>query len=350
MLDLDNINYDIYWYTSFIFPLAILGVCLVSLLGASYAIILVCWPFKKKIEDLASEEMPHLTAELKNKKFPCWTPVVGALKLMYGTHIKECRSLRQQNVYIICGRHVRPWLLILLFTVVIFVMCCTGVSFWCNFIAMESNHCEKHMDCFAFNGSKLVEINGQKPLLNCSVYESDTSHYDIHCFKFLFDYSGAIGDAGGIIIFASVIMNIQAGLWITASSMEGKVSWGISVAAVTIFNIVVVVCAIATPIIVHTVPLLKTTIINTDTTAVKFYTYLANFLFTSGAVFIVFSKRLRFSTEIDGEEQYISTASSRRRVKMSNSAALPDSDSDGEEFLGSGRHSNGIQTKYGSVQ
>ncbi len=145
-------------------------------------------------------------------------------------------------------------------------------------------------------------------------------------------------------------MNIQAGLWITASSMEGKVSWGISVAAVTIFNIVVVVCAIATPIIVHTVPLLKTTIINTDTTAVKFYTYLANFLFTSGAVFIVFSKRLRFSTEIDGEEQYISTASSRRREKMRNSAALPDSDSDREEFLGSGRHSNGIQTKYGSVQ
>jgi len=351
-----NFSYDVYQYTAFIIPLAILGVCLVSLLGVAYIILLVCWPFKKQVERLADEEMPHLMSEMKGKKFPGWTMVVGGLKLIYGSHIKECPQLRQENIYVICGRHVRPWLLILLFTAVIFVLCCTGVSFWCNFIVKESAHCDKHMDCFLLKNTKLDEVNGRHPLLNCSSYENtlhDNNSYSIQCFRFIFDYSSAIGDASGIVVLASVVMNIQAGLWITASSQEGKIAWGVGVALVTAINIVIEIALIVTPVIVHTVPLIKSRIIASDTTAVKFYSYLATFLFTftvSGPVFIIFSKRLRFRTEIDGDAQYVSTASSNRKL-MRHSAALSETDSDGDEFNGSGHHGpRNVHTNYGSMQ
>ena len=351
---LDNLHfsYDTYIYTAFIIPLIILGICLVSLLVVAYAILLVCWPLKKRVEHLASEELPHLMSEFRGKKFPCWTPVYGGLRLIYGTHIKECGSLRQENIYVICGRHVRPWLLIVLFTAVIFVCSCTGVAFWCNFIVTESNHCDKHMDCFAMEGTRLEEVNGRNPLENCSSYENTT--YNLHCFRFSFDYASAIGDASGIMVLATVIMNAQAGLWIAASSQEGKVAWCVSVALVTALNIVIELGLILTPIIVQLVPLFRSRITGTDTTAVQFYSYLATFLFTftvSGPVFIIFSKRLRFSTDIDGEEQYISTTtSSKKRMRLGQSAAMTDSESDGEEFIGSGHHvQNNVHTKYGSV-
>ena len=347
-----HFSYDVYRYTAFVIPLVILGICLISLMGAAYTIILVCWPFKKQVERLADKEMPHFMSEVRRKKFPGWTLVVGGLKLIYGSHIKECPRLRQENIYIICGRHVRPWLLILLFTAVIFVLCCTGVSFWCNFIVRESTHCDKHMDCFVLEYTELVEVNGRYPLLNCSSYEN--ASYTIQCFRFIFDYSSAIGDASGIVVLASVVMNIQAGLWIAASSQEGKIAWGFSVALVTALNIVVELGLMVTPVIIHTVPLFKSRIVASDVTAVKFYSYLATFLFTftvSGPIFIIFSKRLRFRTEIDGDEQYISTASSNRKLMRNSAVVLSDSDSDEGELMGSGHHRpKNVHTNYGSMQ
>ena len=145
-----------------------------------------------------------------------------------------------------------------------------------------------------------MEVNGRNSLENCSSYENST--YSLHCFRFSFDYASAIGDASGIIVLVTVIMNAQAGLWIAASSKEGKVAWCVSVALVIALNNVIELGLILTLIIVQLVPLFRSRI-GTDTTAVQFYSYLATFLFTftvSGPVFIIFSKRLRFRTEIDG--------------------------------------------------
>lgn len=341
-----HFGYNVYSYSAFIGPILLLGVSFLLMLVAVYAIILICWPFKKDIEKLADEEIPpSLMSDIRGqgKRIPCWTCIFGGLKLVYGHQLSECEHPHKTNVYIICGRHVKPWLLIVLFMVVIFVCSCTVVAFWCEFLIDESSHCDTSMDCFAIRpGGGVIQ---QEPLENCTEYEND--NYTIHCFRFSFDYADALGDAGGVLILATVIMNIQAGLWIGASSQEKKWAWYLAVAGVTVLNVVVEVGLIALPLIVHLVPLFKDKVINTDRNAVQFYTYWATFLcaFTiSGPIFIIFSKRLRRQTAIGGIEQYVSTTNSRK-VQMSHSAAASDSDSEGGLDL-SDWHQN---TKYGSV-
>ena len=346
IIDGMHFSYSTYRYTSFIIPLVLLSAILVGLMVAIYSIILVSWPFKR----LVSKEFPTLTTELTGgKKIPCWTFIFGGLKLIYGHHIKECEHPGQTNIYTICGRHVRPWLLIILFLVVVFVHSCTAVSFWCEFLIDESNHCDKHMDCFALNGTTLLEIEeDQQPLQNCSEYE--LQKYTIHCFRFSFDYATAIGNAGGVLVWATLVMNIQAGLWIGASSQQRKCAWYVCVAVVAAFNILVELLLIATPIIVQFVPLLHNRVAGTSRTSVKFYTYWATFLFTftiSGPLFIVFSKRLRSRTQIHGEEQYVSVNSSRR-LKLTQSAANTDSES--EEDLSFGKdHKHKLHKEHCNV-
>lgn len=347
LIDGLQFSYNTYRYTSFIIPLALLGVCLVGLMVAIYSIILLCWPLKP----LASKEFPGLMKEMTGKKIPCWTLVFGGLRLIYGHQIKECEHPNQINIYTICGRHVRPWLLIVLFLVIVFVHSCTAVSFWCEFLIDESNHCDEHMDCFALNGTSLLDVEeGQQPLQNCIRYE--LQNYTIHCFRFSFDYANAMGDAGGVLVLATLVMNVQAGLWIGASSQRGKVAWYLAVATVATFNIIVELVLIAIPIVVVFVPVLQLRITGTSRTTVKFYTYWATFLFAftiSGPLFIVFSKRLRHQTEVHGEEQYVSVNSSRR-VKMTQSAANTDSESESELDIDGGKdHKQKLRTNYCNV-
>lgn len=340
-----HFSYSTYNYAAYIAPIVLLGVSLVLTVIAVYAIILICWPFKKGIKRLAREELPHkLLSELRTKgnRIPCWTFIYGGLKLVYGNELTECKHPTKTNIYTICGRHVRPWLLAVLFMVVVFVCSCTVVAFWCEFLINESVRCDATMDCFARNVSRGEFFSVTD---NCAEYENDNN--TVRCFSFSFDYANALGDAGGVLVLASVIMNVQAGLWIGASSQEGKWAWRLAVAGVTTLNIVVVAGLTAMPIVVGTVPFFRERIIDTDRNAVQFYTYWATFLsaFTiSGPIFIVFSKRLRRETAIDGVEQYVSTNSSKRRVKMNPSAAGSDSDSDGLDLSDVHR-----QVNYGPV-
>lgn len=348
LADSPHFTYKTYNYAAYLAPIILLGVSLVLMLIAVYTIILICWPFKKRIQELADEEIPpRLMSELREggKKIPCWTCIFGGLKLIYGHQLNEChhRIPHQTNIYTVCGRHVRPWLLVVLFIVVAFVFSCTVVAFWCEFLVEESDQCNSHMDCFALNKSSKGVVS-QEPLMEkCFEYENDS--YNIHCFRFSFDYAGALGDAGGVLVLASVIMNVQAGLWIGASSQRGKWTWCLAVAGVTTLNVMIELGLIAMPLLVEFVPLFRSRVINTDRNAVKFYTYWATFLcaFTiSGPIFIIFSKRLRSKTMVDGVEQYISVNS--KQVRMNQSAANSDSGSDGELNL-----SDWHRNKYGSV-
>lgn len=313
-----NFSYSTYNNIAYVAPIVLLGVSMTLMMVFIYALILICWPFKKKVDKFAKEELSTILPSEKGIRIPCWTFIIGGLKLVYGHELRECTHMKRMNIYTICNRHVRPWLLAVLFLVVAFVCTCTTVAFWCAFVIRESNECDTQMDCFALNKSGVVSdhpLNG-----NCSNYEND--NYTIHCFEFSFDYANALGNAGGVLVLASVIMNIQAGLWIGASSQEGKWAWRLAVTGVTILNLLVEAVLIPLPIVVQMVPFLHSRLIDTDRNAVQFYTYWATFLsaFTiSGPIFIVFSKRLRHETTIDGFQQYISTTS--KNVRMTNSIA-----------------------------
>lgn len=337
-----DFEYDTYNSIAYVIPLVLLGISFIGLLIAVYVIILVSWPLKKKIEHFADKHHLIPAVEKEENKIPCWTFIIGGLKLIYGHQISECRHPSNMNVYIICGRHVRPWLLVVLFLVVVFVCTCTVVAFWCEFLITESDRCNSQMDCFALDTNyKPVEKN---PLKNCTEYEN--GNYTIHCFRFIFNYADALGDAGGVLVLATVIMNIQAGLWIGASSQKRKGTWCLAIVGVTILNIIVEAVLIALPVLVIYVPLLKSRV-NTDRKTVQFYTYWATFIcaFTiSGPIFIIFSRRLRNQTAIDGEEQYVSVTS--KRIRMSNSAANTDSES-GEDLDVSDTHKQ--NKSYGTV-
>lgn len=354
-LDPDKLHYtyNVYFYASYLAPLILLGVSLFGTIIAVYAIILVCWPFKRDLERLASEEIPsRFLSEVSsgNSKIPCWTCIFGGLKLIYGHEINECEHKYNStgNIYTICRRHVRPWLLVVLFLVVVFVCSCSLVAFWCEFLIDESQHCDPSMDCFVLPKNNSFYPLQQDPIKeNCTEHEKSGSK--IVCYSFSFNYANALGNAGGVLVLASVIMNVQAGLWIGASSQKGKWAWYLAVGGVSLLNGVVIVGLVALPIVIHCVPLLESRIVDTNRNAVRFYAYWVTFLsafLISGPIFIIFSKRLRRQTSIDGEEQYVSV-NSAKHIQMGNSAANSDSESDEGGLTLSDKHRT--HPDYGAV-
>ena len=332
-VDSFHYSYNTYNYLAFILPLSILSLSCLILVVSVYVIILVGWPLKKNCTKLVDEEIPvHVMEEIREEghKIPCWTIIYGGLKLIYESDLAECKHPRQTNIYTIHGRHVRPWLLAVLFMVLVFIFNCTLVGFWCEFLIEEGTQCTPEMDCFARNKSSSGSLIQKESLgENCSMYENQS--FTIQCFKFSFDYATAMGNAGGVMVLARVIMNLQAVLWIGASSMKGRCTWWFSVVGLTLFNIIVDLFLVALPPVVHYVPLFHDRLLRTDRIAVKFYTYWFTFLCTfiiSGPLFIIFSKRLRSVTTIDGTPQYVSINSDKPTHEMAISVANSDYDSD----------------------
>lgn len=313
MVTSSTFGYTLYRMTATIVPLAALAVSLVGTVIMVYAIILLCWPFRRMMEYCAHKScVRKCLAQLESEKgkLPCWTCIFGGLKLVYGNEVDELEAKGKPTIYSICGRHVRPWLLAVLFLVVMFVCSCTIIAFWNAFLVDESNHCTSNMDCFAINSTTGYSIT-EDPLVNCSQYEQN---YKIHCFRFIFDYASALGNAGGVLVLASVTMNVQAGLWVGASSQQGKICWYAGVITVTLLNTICAIGLIALPVMVHTIPLLTQTVVGTNRAQIQFFTYWSTFMCAfifSGPILMVFSRRLKRETAFFGEEQYVSTANSR---------------------------------------
>ena len=316
-------SYDTYNYASFIAPLVALLLSLVGMLVSIYTIILLCFPCRRKMKRLTQGEIPHeilQQVEEKGSKVPCWTCIFGGLKLIYGHQVDELEAKGKPTVYSICGRHIKSWLLAVLFMVVVFVCSSIVVAFWNEFLVEESYSCQLDVDCFVLdeNGNPLQ----QHPLAeeNCTKFESSKdANVTLRCFKFVFNYASALGNAGGVLVLASAIMNIQAGLWIGASSCQGK--WGrcFAVAAVATLNIVVEVVMISLPFAVFYVPLLQETITKTNGSQVQFFTYWITFLcaFTfSGPVLTLFSKPL-MSSDGGGERDIEQSSASGNESRTS---------------------------------
>ena len=266
--------------------------------------------------------------------------------MIYGHQVDEFESQKgKPTVYTICGRHVKSWLLVVLFMVVVFVCSCVVVAFWNEFLVEESYSCQSDVDCFVLdeNDTPLQ----QEPLVkeNCTVFESTkSSNVTLRCFKFVFNYASALGNAGGVLVLASAVMNVQAGLWIGASSCQGKVGRSFAMAAVTILNIIVEVAMFVLPFTVFYIPLLQETITKTSRAQVQFFTYWITFLcaFTfSGPVLIFFSKQLPTSTstsddgKCDAEQNSIGNtrlsignAGSGKSYKMKRPFSVGEADSE----------------------
>ena len=105
---------------------------------------------------------------------------------------------------------------------------------------------------------------------NCSDYEND--NFTVSCFKFVFDYAGAIGDAGGVLVLASVITNMHAGLWFGALTL--KTPTGRLLALCSLHTLYILESAFMIFLLyrVPTVPLFREPILGTNRSSLKFYT------------------------------------------------------------------------------
>ena len=287
------------------------------------------------MKKLTQREIPHeilLQVEEKGSKLPCWTVIFGGLKLIYGHQLDEMEAKGKPTVYSICGRHIKAWLLVVLFMVVVFVCSCVVVAFWSEFLVEESSHCQSDTDCFALDDT--YTPLQQEPLTreNCTKFEStENSNVTLRCFRFVFNYASALGNAGGVLVLASAVMNVQAGLWIGASSCQGKCGWSAAVAAVSTVNIVIEVVMFVLPFVVYYVPLLKETITKSSRSQVQFFTYWITFLcaFTfSGPVLTFFSRPL-ISTggKWDATEWSLSSTGSQANYKMKGSLRVGEAES-----------------------
>ncbi len=351
MLNFDtSFNYTLYKTTVTTVPLVALSLSLGGTIITVYAIVLMCWPFRRMLDSCAHKRRVRkflAQVETEGGKLPCWTCIFGGLKLIYGNEINELEAKGKPTVYSLCGRRVRPWLLAMLFLIVMFVFSCTLIAFWNTFLVDESTSCDSSMDCFALNSTTLNPISEEPITKNCTDYEND--NFTIHCYKFVFNYGSALGDAGGVLVLASVIMNVQAGLWVGASSQEGRVGWWCAVTTVLVLNIIASIGLLALPLLVFTFPLFKETVIGTNRAQIKFFTYWSTFMCAfifSGPILMIFSKRLKRETTIFGEEQYISTANSRGSVLLAPSHGEPingDGDSEWKPLLPETGHQNYTQ-------
>ena len=271
-----------------------------------YTILIICWPLHRCARHCSHRKGPawcikHLHTE--GGELPCWTCIFGGLKLVYGNHIEE-NKLDGKKVYSICGRHVKPWLMALLFMVIMFVCSCTFVAFWSEFLVAETFSCDSGLDCFPFNSTG--DLIQERPIENCSNFEL-MDDVTIRCYSFVFDYASALGNAGGVLVLASVVMNIQAGLWIGASAQTNRCVFWAAVSLVTLSNIVAEILLIATPFVVNYVPLFSKSITNSNQNKVQFYTYWATFLcaFTfAGPIFIIFSRQLKNKMHLESHVQF----------------------------------------------
>lgn len=291
---------DVYRTTTFIAPLVALCVCSFGLFISVYAIVMMCWPFHQRIEQCIKTRLPSWMSRKTRAQIgrvPCWTFIFGGLKLIYGHQLAETKKKGGSVSYFICERQVRPWLMAVLFMVVIFVCSCTAVTFWGEFLIKETFTCDRALDCFPFDQHEKAMTH--TPIVNCSAYED--TNVTIRCYQFVFSYASALGNAGGVLVLASVVMNIQAGLWIGASSQRRRWGFFCAMGWVIFMNLVIECLLIAAPFITSYIPLFKDTVMSTNRGIVQFYSYWITFLtaFTfSGPLLIIFSRGAkRFDTE-----------------------------------------------------
>ena len=70
--------------------------------------------------------------------------------------------------------------------------------------------CSERLDCFPFNYSRQVTPLTREPIRNCSTYRS--SDISIRCFSFSVRFVEAVGSSGGVLILATLGLNLYLAL------------------------------------------------------------------------------------------------------------------------------------------
>ena len=171
---------------------------------------------------------------------PFWSFVNATVKFIYGEEFVIHQNGRRPTLY---GQDIPGFPLTILFSAIVFVFCCALLSFWTEFLLNETDTCTPDMDCFAvytnYTEKGVIDYLKTSPINfeKCSEYEHKTN-YTIRCFRFVFDYAGALGNSGGVIVLAKISMNLHTLLWAKAVSLKRTVWLVLAVLGVTVIDLV----------------------------------------------------------------------------------------------------------------
>ena len=115
-------------------------------------------------------------------------------------------------MYFLFGKEIHRSMLVVLSWVVTCVYCCVAVAFWSEFLVEESDICSPQKDCFLHSKAenRFTRIENCTDLYDNITYDGYDSMYDIQCFRFSFGFADALRNAVGVLVLATVLMNMQA--------------------------------------------------------------------------------------------------------------------------------------------
>ena len=150
----------------------------------------------------------HMRLKYFKETLQQWNIVVNILKQIYGDYLEDCNGDNKSGDQY--SKEIGKIKVTMLFTGVIGIYFCAAISFWSDLIVEETTQCDVQMDCFALNASTGI-LQQEIPLMDeCINYKNDG--YTIQCFRFVFNYINAIGNAGSVIIVGALVMNVQSAI------------------------------------------------------------------------------------------------------------------------------------------
>ena len=110
------------------------------------------------------------------------------------------------------GKGIHPSAVLFMVLHVVSLVGCAVLTLWNTAMIEESTVCDQNYDCFLVESTKKYQAG--TPLEDCSELGNETSVsengiiYYLECYRFVMNYAGGLGAAGGILYFSIVITNV----------------------------------------------------------------------------------------------------------------------------------------------
>ena len=122
----------------------------------------------------------------------------------------EIKTEQNKKKYLVFGHEVdrssllvMGWLSTAIWTILL-------VLFWNIFLFDTTSNCDNNLDCFAYNTSNgSLSLIRSEPIENCTDFVNEDNNIGIRCYHFVFDFTGAIGAVGGLLVIGTRFIQIH---------------------------------------------------------------------------------------------------------------------------------------------
>lgn len=129
-----------------------------------------------------------------------------------GTKVEKPNSNEEKFLVTVHEKSIHPSAVLFMVLHVVSLVGCAVLTLWNVAIIEESSVCDPNYDCFIVESTK--EYQAGTAMEDCSEFGNETSIsengviYYLECYRFVMNYAGGLGAAGGILYFSVVITNV----------------------------------------------------------------------------------------------------------------------------------------------